>query len=96
MIYNDTKNVSFTCLLWNTLCKTEFLGTDLRDERNGHRLLNIPGRLIQGPRVFHRPFTHGGGICPPYGGQVQGNKALMEGGRRPYGGDLTLIDYITN
>ena len=46
----------------------------------------------------------GGGICPPspYGGrQVQGNKALMgggthEGGHRPYGGDLTLIDYIIN
>ena len=34
------------------------------------------------------------------GGQVQGDKALMggthEGGHRPYGGDLTLIDYIIN
>ena len=41
-------------------------------------------------RVFPRPFTHGG-ICPPiWGGQVQGDKALMggthEGGHRPYGG----------
>ena len=35
------------------------------------------------------------------GGQVQGDKALIgggthEGGHRPYGGDLTLIDYIIN
>ena len=34
------------------------------------------------------------------GGQVQGDKALVggthEGRRRPYGGDLTLIDYIIN
>ena len=32
---------------------------------------------------------------------MQGDKALMgggthEGGHRPYGGDLTLIDYIIN
>ena len=34
------------------------------------------------------------------GGQVQEDKALMGGtheeGHRPYGGDLTLIDYIIN
>ena len=34
------------------------------------------------------------------GGQVQGDKVLMGGtherGHRPYGGDLTLIDYIIN
>ena len=35
------------------------------------------------------------------GGQVQGNKALIrggthKGGHRPYGGDLTLIDYTIN
>ena len=32
------------------------------------------------------------------GGQVQGDKALMGGGggHRPYGGDLTWIDYIIN
>ena len=43
----------------------------------------------------------GGNLSPPYGGQVQGDKALMGGGtheegHRPYEGDLTLIDYITN
>ena len=43
-----------------------------------------------------------GGFVPPHmgGGQVQGNKVLMgglmRGGHRPYGGDLTLIDYIIN
>ena len=52
-------------------------------------------------RVFPWPFTHGGGgFVPPHmGGQVQGDKALMgthEGGHRPYGGNLTLIDYIIN
>ena len=46
-------------------------------------------------RVFPRPFTHGGGE------QVQGDKALMgqgthEGGHRPYGRNLSLIDYILN
>ena len=34
------------------------------------------------------------------GGQVQGDKALIggthEGGHRPYGGGLTLTDYIIN
>ena len=34
------------------------------------------------------------------GGQLQGDKVLMggthEGGHRPYGGDLALIDYIIN
>ena len=37
--------------------------------------------------------------CLHMGGQVQGDKALMGGlmrGHRPYGGDLTLIDYIIN
>ena len=42
-----------------------------------------------------------GGFVPPYeGGQVQGDKALIggthKGGHRPYGGDLTLIDYTIN
>ena len=35
-----------------------------------------------------------------WGGQVQGDKALMggthEGGHRPYAGGLTLTDYIIN
>ena len=50
-------------------------------------------QICHGFRVFPRPFTHGGR-------QVQGDKALMgglmRGGHRPYGGDLTLIDYIIN
>ena len=54
--------------------------------------------LTRPGRVFPRPFTHGG--FPPYGGQVQGDKALIGGGthegRRPYEGDLTLIEYIMN
>ena len=44
-----------------------------------------------------------GGFVPPYGGgdKCREDKALMggethEGGHRPYGGDLTLIDYIIN
>ena len=42
-----------------------------------------------------------GDLSPQYGGQVQGEKLLMgdgthEGGHRPYGGDLTLMDYIIN
>ena len=47
--------------------------------------------LTRPGRVFPRRFTHGG-ICPPliWGGQVQGDNALMggthEGGHRPYGG----------
>ena len=58
-------------------------------------------KFISHCRVFPRPFTHGGGICPPHmEGQVQGDKALMEGthegGHRPYGGGLTLTDYIIN
>ena len=52
------------------------------------------GMWVQALRVFPRSFTHGG-ICPPHMGQVQGDKALMEG-HRPHGGDLTLIDYIIN
>ena len=45
---------------------------------------------------------HMGGFVPSiWGGQVQGDKALIggthEGGHRPYGGGgLTLIDYIIN
>ena len=35
--------------------------------------------LTRPGRVFPRAFTHGG-ICPPsYGGQLQGDKALMGG-----------------
>ena len=45
------------------------------------------------PRVFLGRLRMGGG-------QVQGDKVLMggthEGRHRPYGGDLTLIDYIIN
>ena len=40
-------------------------------------------------RVFPRPFTHGG-ICQSVNGGTH------EGADRPYGGDLTLIDYIIN
>ena len=58
---------------------------------NRRRLLEI--------RVFPRPFTHGG-ICPPHmGDKCRGqsvNGGTHEGGHRPYGGDLTLIDYIIN
>ena len=42
----------------------------------------------------------GADLYPHMGGQVQGDKALIggthEGEHRPYGGDLTLIDYIAN
>ena len=47
-------------------------------------------------------FSLVGGFVPLHmgGGQVKGDKALMgglmRGGHRPYGGDLTLIDYIIN
>ena len=46
--------------------------------------------LTRPGRVFPRPFTHGG-ICPPYGGQVQGGQSVNggethEGRHRPYGG----------
>ena len=47
----------------------------------------------QHPMVFPRPFTHGGGTSA--GGQSV-NGGTHEGGHRPYGGDLTLIDYIIN
>ena len=42
------------------------------------------------PRVFPGPFTHGGGdLSPPiWGGQVQGDKALMGGLMR---GDIDLM-----
>ena len=47
---------------------------------------------------FPRPFTHGG---VGRGGQVQGDKVLMEGLMRGDidlmgGGTVTLIDYIIN
>ena len=42
----------------------------------------------------------GGDLSPIWGGQVQGDKALMGGLMRGdidlMGGDLTLIDYIIN
>ena len=61
---------------------------------------------VKDPLIFKDPWPwvtgfslgclHMGGFVPPYGG----DKALMggthEGGHRPYGGDLTLIDYIIN
>ena len=42
---------------------------------------------------------HMGGICPPHMGETSAggqsvNGGTHEGGHRPYGGDLTLIDYI--
>ena len=44
--------------------------------------------------------TSAGGQSVNRGGQVQGDKALIggthEGRHRPYGGDLTLIDYTIN
>ena len=43
--------------------------------------------LIGSLRVFPRPFTHGG-ICPPYGGQVQGHEVLIGGLMR---GDIDLM-----
>ena len=59
-------------------------------------IARVCSQLKPGVQGFPRPFTHGG-ICPPIWG---GDKALMggthEGGHRPYGGDLTLIDYIIN
>ena len=56
-------------------------------------MLSFSPSLSDSSRVFPRPPTHGGG------GQVQEDKDLMggtHGGHRPYGGDLTLIDYIIN
>ena len=40
----------------------------------------------------------GGKFVPPYsaGGQSVNGGRTHEGGHRPYGGDLTLIDYIIN
>ena len=56
--------------------------------------------FVREARVFPRPFTHGGGICPPYGGTNAGGQSINggthEGGHEPYEGDLTLIDYIIN
>ena len=43
-----------------------------------------------------------GGFVPPYGGtrargqSVNGGGGAHEGGHRPYGEDLTLIEYIIN
>ena len=48
--------------------------------------------LTRPSRVFPRPFTYGGTSA---GGQSV-NGGTHEGGHRPYGGDLTLIDYIIN
>ena len=40
------------------------------------------------------------GGFPPYGGTSVGGQSINggthEGGHRPYGGDLTLINYIIN
>ena len=45
--------------------------------------------LTRPGRVFPRPFTHSGDLCPPHmGGQVQGDKALMGGLMR---GDMDLM-----
>ena len=52
--------------------------------------------LLPHSRVFPRPFTHGGGICPPI---WEGDKVLMGGlmrGDIDLMGGLTLIDYIIN
>ena len=62
--------------------------------KRGQHALTPPGR------VFPRPFTHGGNCPPPYGGdkcrRQSVNGGTHEGGHKPYGGDLTLIDYIIN
>ena len=47
-------------------------------------------------RVFPRPFTHEGGGGTSAGIQSVNGERTHEGGHRPYGGDLTLIDYIIN
>ena len=54
-----------------------------------------------GIRVFPRPFTHGGNLSPPIWGGISAggqsvNGGTHEGGHRPYGGGLTLIDYLIN
>ena len=48
-------------------------------------------------RVFPRPFTHGGDLSPPYGGDkaLMGGGQLMRGDIDLMGGGLTLTDYIT-
>ena len=54
--------------------------------------------LTRPGRVFPRPLTHGG-FPPHMGGKCRGqsvNGGTHEGEHRPYGGDLTLIDYIIN
>ena len=55
--------------------------------------------LTSNYRVFPRPFTHGGDLSI-WGGTSAGGQSVNggthEGGHRPYGGDLTLIDYIIN
>ena len=53
-------------------------------------------------RVFPRLFTHGGDLSPLHMGEGKSaggqsiNGGTHEGGHRPYGGGLTLIDYIIN
>ena len=52
-------------------------------------------------RVSPRPFTHGRDLSPPIWGETSAggqsvNGGTHEGGHRPYGGDLTLIDHIIN
>ena len=42
-------------------------------------------KMRRNNRVFLRPFTHGGVVPPIWGGQVQGDKALM-------GGDIDLME----
>ena len=55
--------------------------------KRGQHALTPPGG------VFPRPFTHGGGDkCR----RQSVNEGTHEGGHKPYGGDLTLIDYIIN
>ena len=51
-------------------------------------------------RVFLTPFTHGEDLSSHMGGTSAGGQSVNggthEGGHRPYGGDLTLTDYIIN
>ena len=68
----------------------KFIKTCALDQEND-RNLSFTGR------VFPRPFTHGGDLSTPHmGGDKVLMGGLMRGGHRPYGGGLTLIDYIIN
>ena len=54
-----------------------------------------------GSAGFSLGRLHMGGFVPPkWGGTSAGGQSVNggthEGGHRPYGGDLTLIDYIIN